>query len=112
MEKKITKVEIPKNTEGGYKITLYKYSKYLTNHRNILFFEYTDKQTEENPEFAELNIFVKDLNSETHIPPGYSFLCSYYCHEFDKHLFVYFQDTVSSLLGNFMGMFGDTKMFT
>lgn len=111
MEKKITKVEIPANVQGGFKITLYKYSTYLTNHKNFLFFEYIDK--EETPEYAELNILVKDLNNdEIKIPSGYSYLCSYYCSEFDKHMFVYYQDSLAGIMGKFMGMFSDNKMFT
>jgi len=108
---KLFKANLPqqvKEGENNYKITLPKYSRYVTNMSNVLFFEY-HSDDEKELEHAELVITIqkfKEADVEIDIPAGFSYLCSYYDPFTKEHLFVYFQDTMGSIIGNFMGMFG------
>lgn len=108
---KLFKANLPqqvKEGENNYKITLPKYSRYVTNISNVLFFEY-HSDDEKELEHAELVITIRkfqEADKEIDIPAGFSYLCSYYDPLEKVYLFVYFQDTMSSIVGNFMGMFG------
>ena len=103
--RKMKSLTLPEKA-GYYEVELYKNISFLSNDRNVLYFEYAyDAENGKLPEMNKYYFSILPYNEIDIIPTGYEYLCSF---EDNAHIryFVYYYDAASSVFTKFTNMWG------
>ena len=102
--KKIVKYTINKNV-GTYELALPRSSKFLFNDRNVLYFEESITEREDERQFGKLIFHVVSENDGyDYIPNYYDYLCTFKDNANIRY-FVYIETSISKMFGKFFNDF-------